>query len=56
MEADARLLARFGRHTRLRLLHLQGQGDPHDILEREDREGSLEQSGAADTPLARCEA
>jgi tRNA(Ile)-lysidine synthetase-like protein len=47
------VLTRFRRATTLRLQHLQGDGDPHDILEEEDREAELDQAGAADEPLAR---
>ncbi|KAL1520769.1 hypothetical protein AB1Y20_022335 [Prymnesium parvum] len=52
-DAAARLLERFQRHTHVRLLHLQGEGDPNDILEREDREAQLDQSGAPSEPIAR---
>lgn len=34
-EGNAKLLAKFRRHTQLRLLHLQGEGDPQDILQKE---------------------
>jgi len=51
-EAEAATLARFRRATELRLQHLQGDGDPHDILERDDREAALDQTGAASEPLA----
>jgi len=47
------VLTRFRRATTLRLQHLQGDGDPQDILEEEDREAALDQAGAADEPLAR---
>ena len=47
-EASTQLLVRFRRHTQLRLLHLEGRGDPHDILERPDLEAQLEQAGAPD--------
>ena len=53
-ESGARLLHRFRRHTEVRLLHLQGKGDADDILERDDCEDALDQSGAPDEPLARC--
>ena len=54
-ESGARLLQRFRKHTHLRLLHLEGkQGDPDDILEREDRERELDQTRAPTEPLARC--
>lgn len=54
-ESGARLLQRFRKHTHLRLLHLEGkQGDPDDILEREDRERELDQIRAPTEPLARC--
>lgn len=46
------VLTRFRRATTLRLQHLQGDGDPQDILEEEDREAALDQAGAADEPLA----
>ena len=53
-ESGARLLHRFRKHTELRLLHLEGRGDPDDILECCDLEHDCDQSGAADEPLARC--
>ena len=52
-EEDGRLLAKFMRATNLRLQHLQGQGDPDDILEREDTEHACDQSAAADCELGR---
>ena len=52
-EATLRLFQRFRKHTELRLLHLEGRGDPDDILECSDRETLLDQSGAADEPLSR---
>ena len=53
-ENGARLLSRFRKHTELRLLHLEGKGDPQDILERADREAECDQSGAAHDVLCRC--
>ena len=54
-ESGTRLLQRFRKHTHTRLLHLEGkQGDPDDILEKEDRERDVDQSGAPTDPLSRC--
>lgn len=53
-ESGAKLLHRFRRHTETRLLHLQGRGDPNDILEKDDLEHSHDQRGAADGALAHC--
>ena len=52
-EANSQLLERFRRHTQLRLLHLQGRGDPNDILERHDCERECDQAGAPTSVLGR---
>lgn len=52
-ESAASVLTRFRRATELRLQHLQGDGDPDDVLERPDREAELDQAAAATEPLAR---
>ena len=52
-DGDAAVLRRFERATKLRLLHLAGDGDPEDVLERPDLEHELSQDGALDSPLAR---
>ena len=51
-EASVQLLQRFRRHTKLRLLHLEGRGDPQDILERPDLEAELDQHGAPSEVLS----
>jgi tRNA(Ile)-lysidine synthetase-like protein len=51
-KASTELLLRFRRHTQLRLLHLENRGDPHDILERPDREHELDQSEAPEETLS----
>lgn len=43
-EGEAVVLARFRRATSLRLQHLQGDGDPDDILEKSDAEARLDQA------------
>lgn len=47
------VLERFRRATELRLQHLQGDGDPDDILERQDCEAELDQAGVPNEALTR---